>query len=408
MIILFMLLSPQKLKDKILADGCNSVMFGKRRGRDLFLVGGYIRDALRGISSADRDYVMTGDVRAFISRIKTIFHGTLIEFKKGKMIRLSLKSGITLDISRLQGSLKEDLSKRDFTVNAIAWSPDRGLIDPYNGLKDLRRGIIRALSEKNLKSDPLRLIRAYRFAAEMNVSIDNRTRELIKKLHAMVETTSAERITSELFNILNFDKPAKYLRMALSDKLLQTVIPISEKVLRQNIKAISNLEEKLKKFPLEVKSQLKNLFSQNLTFIGLLRLEVLLWQNSPFSSLSLPKLQLSNKVIKRITLAHRGMMSFEDRNLFDFFYETKESSVDVLIIEGRSDLLEDYERFVSIWKKGVIDSHEISRISKIEGPVIGQLIKRTKKAEFQREINSKKEAVNLVKDILHTISSKNF
>jgi tRNA nucleotidyltransferase/poly(A) polymerase len=408
MIILLMLLSPQNLKDKILADGCNSIIFGKSRGRDLFLVGGYIRDALRGISSADRDFVMTGDVRTFVSRIKTILPGTLIEFKKGKMIRLSLKKGITLDISRLQGSLKEDLSMRDFTVNAMAWSSDHGLVDPYNGLKDLRKGIIRTLSEKNLISDPLRLIRAYRFAAELNGSIDNGTRKLIKKLHAMVETTSPERITSELFNILNFDKPARYLRMALSDNLLQTVIPISENVLGRNIKAISNLEEKLKKFPLKVKSQLKNLFSQNLTFIGLLRLELLLWQNSPFSSLSLPKLQLSNKVIKRITLAHRGMMGFEDRNLFDFFYETKESSMDVLIIEDRPDLLEDYERFVSIWKKGVIDSYEISRISEIKGPVIGQLIKRAKKAEFQREIKSKKEAVNFVRDIVHNISSKNF
>jgi len=102
------------------------------------------------------------------------------------------------------------------------------------------------------------------------------------------------------------------------------------------------------------------------------------------------------------------MMDFQNRNLFDFFYETKESSMDVLIIEGRPDLLEDYERFVSIWKKGVIDPYEISRICKIKGPVIGQLIKGAKKAEFQREINSKKEAVNLIKDLLQNISSKNF
>ena len=407
MIILSMFLSPQNLKNKILADRCNSIMFRKSRGRNLFLVGGYIRDTLRGISSADRDYVMTGDAKTFVSQINKVFQATVIEFKKGKMIRLSLKDGITLDISRLEGSLKEDLSSRDFTVNAIAWSPDYGLVDPYNGLKDLRKRIVRALSEKNMISDPLRLIRAYRFAAELNGSIDKRTRKLIKNLRPMVETTSPERITSELFNILNLDNPARYLKMALSDSLLQTIIPISENILRQNIKAISDLGEKLKKLPLKVKSQLKDLFSQNLTFGGLPRLEVLLWQDSSFSSLSFPNLKLSNKIIKRITLAHRGMMEFENINLFDFFYETKESSLDVLIIEDRTDLLEDYERFVNIWKRGVIDSCEISQISKIEGPMLGQLIKRVKKAEFQREINSKKEAVNLVRDTLHDISRKN-
>lgn len=401
-----MLLSPKDLKDTILADKCNSIIFRKSRERDLFLVGGHIRNALMGISSADRDYVMTGDVRAFVSRVKTLFQGTLIEFKKGKMIRLSLQNGITLDISKLQGSLKEDLSMRDFTVNALAWSPNYGLVDPYEGIKDLRKGVVRSLSEKNLISDPLRLIRAYRFAAELNGSIDNRTRKLIKKLHAMIERTSPERITSELFNILNFDKPARYLKMALSDNLLRTVVPISATVLRQNIKAISGLEEKLRKFPIKVKPELKDLFSQNLTFAGLLRLEVLLWQKSFFSPLSLPKLKLSNKVIKRVTLAHRGMMNFKDINLFEFFYKTKDASMDVLIIEGRPDLIDDYERFVRIWKMGIIDSYEISRICEIKGPAIGQLIKRAKKAEFQREISNKKEAVNLVKDIFHNMSTR--
>jgi tRNA nucleotidyltransferase (CCA-adding enzyme) len=408
MIILLMLLSPQDLRDKILEDRDNSIIFEESRGSDLFLVGGYIRDALRGISSADRDYVTTGDVRDLASQIKTIFRGTLIEFRKGEIFRLCLKNGNTLDISKLQGSLEEDLCMRDFTVNAMAWSPDRGLVDPYNGRKDLRKGIIRTLSERNIISDPLRLIRAYRFAAELNGSISSHTREVIKKLHAIVERVSPERITSELFDMLNLDEPSRYLKMAFSDHLLQTILPIPEVVFKKNIKAISDLGEKLKTFPVEVKSQLKNLFSQNLTFAGLLRLEMLLWQNSPFSPLSVPKLQLSNKVIKRITLTHRGRMNFEDNNLFDFFYETKEASMDVLIIEGRPDLLEDYRRFDSIWKRGLIDSREITRISEIKGPIIGQLIKRVKKAEFQREISSKKEAVNLVRNIFHNISSKNF
>src|SRR4030042_765429 len=153
------MLSGKKLKEKILKDRYNSIIFKKSRGRGVYLVGGYIRDILRGKISKERD----------------------------------------------------------FTINAIAWSPDSGIIDPYKGIEDIKRRRISSLSEKNFKADPLRMLRAYRFAAELNGSIEDKTRRSIKTLYNKIKKVSPERITFELFNLLNSENPTRYLNMALND-----------------------------------------------------------------------------------------------------------------------------------------------------------------------------------------------
>jgi len=398
-----MLLSAEILKEKILKDKFNSIIFRKGRDHNLFLVGGYVRDALRGIRSADRDYVISDDIKNFVKRINKSLNGTVIEFKKRKIIRLFLKNGATIDISKLKGSLKKDLSKRDFTINAIAWSPVCGLVDPYQGIEDLRKGIVRSISEKNITSDPLRMIRAYRFASELNGSIERSTRNLIAIHHAMIVKTSPERITSELFHLLNSNNPVGYLKMSLSDNLLKTILPLSESILKRNIKVLSQLEEGLKKFPLK-ESLLEKLFSQNLTYKGLLRLEILLSQDGHFSHDLFPNLRLSKRIVKRITMAHKGMKNFNIANLFEIFYEAKESSIDILILKNRAELLKEHARFSRIWKKGLLTSREISQLSKMKGPKLGQLIMEIKKAQFEGKINSRRSAMKLRSAILHNIS----
>src|SRR4030042_2888561 len=236
MVILTMILSHYKLKSKILADRYNSIIFEVGRGRDLYLVGGYLRDILRGIHPSDRDYIVSGDIRTFVKEIRKVIGGTIVKFKKGDMIRIALKDGLTFDFSIPMVILKEDLSKRDFTINAIAWSPEKAIIDPYNGVDDIKKKIIRSISKENLISDPLRMLRAYRFAAELNGSIKKGTRNSIKNMKKNIKKVSSERITLELFNLLNSKHSARYLKMALSDNLLTSVLLIPYKTLELNIK----------------------------------------------------------------------------------------------------------------------------------------------------------------------------
>lgn len=392
-----MLPTAQKLRNRILKDRYNSIIFEKSRDQGVYLVGGYVRDALRGLSSKDRDYIITNDIENFVDEIREVINGTVVAFKKGGIIRLSLKDGVTFDFSKPAGPIEEDLLKRDFSINAIAWSPFTGIIDPSKGLEDIKKRNIRSLSDENLISDPLRILRAYRFASELNGKIEEGTRKSIKMFHKRIIKASPERITLELFHLLNSGNPARYLKMALSDGLLTTILSMPEMTLGQNIKAISRLGTKLQKLPKKVKIQLEKLFSQNLTYKGLLRLEVLLWRDRPFIADTFPEIKLSNNIIKRIALTYKGMKIFkkEDR-LFDIFLISRESTIDVLILKGRFDLFKEYERFKKIWKKGLLSSLEISQIAKIKGQRIGEAIIQLKRAQYESKIKSKKDGRKLI------------
>src|SRR4030042_1697542 len=333
------MLSGKKLKEKILKDRYNSIIFKKSRGRGVYLVGGYIRDILRGKISKERD----------------------------------------------------------FTINAIAWSPDSGIIDPYKGIEDIKRRRISSLSEKNFKADPLRMLRAYRFAAELNGSIEDKTRRSIKTLYNKIKKVSSERITFELFNLLNSENPARYLNMALNDRILRYILSINMRALERNIKAIYRFKRQLKEHPKEVKVLLEEIFSQNITYKGLLLLELLLRRNGLFEPDRIPLIRISRNIAKRIILTHKGMKEFKGGKLFNFFKKSKGAAMDIIILKDRMDLIKEYIRFKNIWKKGMISSLEVARIGKIKaGPILGKVIAELKKAEFEREIKSKEEAIRLI------------
>jgi tRNA nucleotidyltransferase/poly(A) polymerase len=396
-VVILSMLSAQKLKVKILKDRYNSIIFKKSRGREVYLVGGYIRDILRGKISKDKDFIVSDDIKVFVKEVKKVIGGTLVEFQKGETTRLVLKDGVTLDFTRPMGTLYEDLSKRDFTINAIAWSPENGIIDPYNGLKDIQERIIRALGKENFLADPLRMLRAYRFAAELNGSIEDKTRRSIKTLCNNINKVSPERITFELFNLLNSENPGKYLNIALNDRLLSSILPINKRLLGPNLKAIYRFTRKLKDHPKEVKVLLEEIFSQNITYKGLLFLELLLRRNGMLETDSIPLLRISRNIVKRIILAHNGMKEFKRGKLFNFFMKSKEAAIDIIILKDRMDILKEYIRFKSIWKRGIISSLEVARIGKIKaGPMLGRIIVEMKKAEFDRKIKSKKDAHDLL------------
>jgi len=403
------MLSAQRLKDRILKDRYNSIIFEKGRGKNLYLVGGYIRDLLRGISSSDRDYILDDDIREFAREIKEITGGTLVEFTKDHMIRIAFKDGVTLDFSTPVGTIEEDLSKRDFAINTIAWSPDGGVLDPFKGIADVKNKRIRSLSRENLVADPLRMLRAYRFAAELNGSISKDTRNAIKRLHKKINNVSPERITLELFHLLNSGDPKKYLKKALSDGVLGEIFPIFYRKLERNIKAFSIIKRTFLALPSKIKVQLKKIFSQNLTYKGLLYLEVLLMQDGLHVLLKEPRVKMSNTIIKRITLTHRGVKEFEkghskDR-LFNIFHSSENAALDILIIKDRLDLIKDLERFKKIWEKGILSSEEIINLLKVKkGPEIGKVIKELKKAEFKGEVKNKEDAIQFIGNTLHNIS----
>jgi tRNA nucleotidyltransferase/poly(A) polymerase len=405
-ILITMELIDRKISQKILRDRYNALIFRKGRG-DVYLVGGFIRDLVRGARSHDRDYIVFGDLRSFVKQIRTVTGGTVVEFKSEGMIRVALKGGDTLDFSTPQGTLEKDLSKRDFTMNAIAWSPQNGIVDLHNGVDDIRKRIVRALSRENFIADPLRMLRAYRIAAELDASMESRTRLMIKSLQNTMQKVSSERITLEFFRLLNSSHSTKYLKMALSDGILTDILSIDYNILERVIRGVSHLEKTyFNRLPATIKVSLNTTFSQNLIYKGLLCLETMLSYDFSHDKTT-PLLAMSNAVKKRIFKAQkgintlRGIMNIDKERLFDMFTAAKDASIDVLIISNRMDLLTDYRRFLRIIRNGFLSPEEIVYISGINpGIRLGETILMMKKAQFTRKITSKKKALSMLQLIV--------
>lgn len=215
-----------------------------RYGRELYLVGGSVRDEFLGRPTADFDLATDAEpseirrlaalchpdsmytVGEKFGTIGLIFDGQNVEittFRAEWYVPESRKPRV-----RFGSSLIEDLARRDFTINAIAQNLLTGeVIDPFGGLRDLRDGIIRAVGnpEERFTEDPLRLMRAVRFAAELGFRIDPATRRAIVACHERLRTVSWERIRDELNRIMLSPQPGMGIRLLADTGLLGLTLP---------------------------------------------------------------------------------------------------------------------------------------------------------------------------------------
>lgn len=382
------------IKSVIMHNRVNARVFSS--GKEVYIVGGYLRDVLLREKTKDIDYIVRGDIKRFaLQLVQRLFDGaTIVELKKEQMVRIVLKNGMTLDFAELKGRLKDNLRERDFTMNALAWSPQTGLIDLFNGMRDIKKGIIRAISIDNLRADPLRLLRVYRFAAELGWDVDSKTRGMVKQLNRGIKKSAPERITLEFFKLLNSENYENALRTAFKDGLMESFLNIPHKRLAKNIKSLSQLESTLKKLPSRYKANLGKPFSHGLTYKGLLRLGHILTG----SILSKNRLRLSRQILERLKVVHELLKTihyslFTASKMFDTFFKAKDALFDILILTGNIKLFNQAERFKGIWKKSFLTAKEIMYITKItEGVVLGRLIYRLKKMQFEGKLKTKKEA----------------
>lgn len=189
----------------------------KAAGQDVWLVGGALRDAALGRESADLD-LACADARGLAARLARTLKGTLVTLdEKSAVYRLVLKPSrgrriVQIDVAGLQGkSIGEDLARRDFPINALALPleaaaqaapPASAFLDPRGGLKDLAAGVLRCETEQNIVDDPLRILRAFRVAAQLGLAVDEPTKKLLRKHRRLVREPAAERVSAELLGLL--------------------------------------------------------------------------------------------------------------------------------------------------------------------------------------------------------------
>lgn len=212
----------------------------KNNGYEAYIVGGSVRDSQIGIS-LPKDYDITTNalpkeiIKLFDKTIPTgIEHGTITVMIDGNGYEVTTYriDGEYIDNRRPEGvtfvsNLKEDLARRDFTINALAYNTENGLIDYFGGTEDLNNKIIRAVGEPNkrFQEDALRMLRAIRFAASLDFDIEEKTLEAIKANCKLIENVSNERIRDELCKILISNNSKKALRTFKETKILRFILP---------------------------------------------------------------------------------------------------------------------------------------------------------------------------------------
>ncbi|GAB4535154.1 MAG: CCA tRNA nucleotidyltransferase [Anaerolineales bacterium] len=185
----------------------------------VYLVGGAVRDALRGRTSHDLDFVVQGNARTMARQVgdalEAAYYPLHDDFDAGRVVLQDVDGRLVIDFIGLHpDGLEADLRARDFTLNAIAVdvrNPQQ-LLDPLGGAADLRRGILRVCSPASLRNDPVRILRAVRMAVNMDLQIAPETRRLIQDALPGLPRVSIERVRSEILRILGGARPAVALR----------------------------------------------------------------------------------------------------------------------------------------------------------------------------------------------------
>jgi poly(A) polymerase len=210
----------------------------QRRMEGVYLVGGAIRDLLlRRPLGKDFDFAIMGEVESLVKEVAQEIGGHAFSldeiFGTWRVVLKKKKKRTELDFSALQGKdIIEDLRQRDFTVNSIAVnlqdlaSPGAPcFIDPVDGLGDLKRRILRANSEESIRRDPLRMLRAFRFASTLQFSVEEETLKMIHRNRDLIRRSAGERIRTEFFMALGEEGAGSFLRKLHQAGLLGEIFP---------------------------------------------------------------------------------------------------------------------------------------------------------------------------------------
>ena len=261
---------------------------GHRRRVEPYFVGGPVRDRLLGRHCHDWD-IVSRQALPLAREVARSTHGKLITLDdQNRIYRIILSDHTTIDFAEMQGkNIQEDLARRDFTINAMAMPllptfllprgeggrrPDEaasplpsptgrgslamGIIDPFGGQRDLKRKVVRAVSQRAFKEDPLRLVRAFRFASQFGFSIESKTLKWITQSHqGLIGHVANERIREEWLRLLQ--QPEAHVSLRLMDRtgLLTAIFSDMETcrsvayryygkggVLKHSLQTVENLE----------------------------------------------------------------------------------------------------------------------------------------------------------------------
>ncbi len=256
-------------------------------GVEVYAVGGFVRDLYLGEETPDIDFVVLGDAVAFAKHFRKKFRSgkvvayprfgaAMLNYRKWKLEFVAAREEHYQENSRKprvrQADLKSDLSRRDFTINCLAMhiDPQRfgEVVDMFHGLEDLQAKIIRTPLDPviTFNDDPLRILRAIRFAARFQFRIEPRTYQAILETRERLKIISQERITEEFRKMLLADKPSRALQLLKDTGVAAIIFPELEEmagveqrrehhhkdVFAHTLQVVDNISEKTDRFELRL------------------------------------------------------------------------------------------------------------------------------------------------------------
>lgn len=235
----------------------------EKTGLSVYLIGGYVRDLIMGGKSNDIDIVVEGSGTEFAKTLEKSrgfsllniyenFGTAMLRYKDLNIEFVGARKESYRKTSRKpiveNGSLQDDQLRRDFTINAMALSLNKAdfgaLTDPFNGLSDLERKIIRTPleSHKTFSDDPLRMLRAIRFATQLGFKIEGNCYAAISDNAERLEIVSMERISDELNKIMLADQPSRGILMLEDTGILEMILP--ELTALKGVETVNNTAHK--------------------------------------------------------------------------------------------------------------------------------------------------------------------
>lgn len=394
----------EKLKLPVQVEKLLSALW--ERGYEAYIVGGCVRDYLLGIQPKDWDITTS----ALPEQVKAVFdgkndgiHTVDTGIKHGTVTVVAEHIGYEVTTYRIDGeyidnrhpenvtftdNITGDLARRDFTMNAIAYSPEKGFVDPFGGIDDIKRAIIRGVgvAANRFQEDALRMMRALRFSAQLNFEIESETYNAIIKKADLIKNISIERVRDEFTKLLLTDNPHRIWDLQECG-ILELFLP----QVKLNCEMLENL--------------------RNSERILSVRLAIIMYGADDIKGI-LKKLTFDNRTIKEVVMldAYRNMpqqpTAYHIRRLLSLI---DVNGLELLLALKKAVGAEDYqivcELFNSIMENGdcysvkmlAISGEDIKKQGITSGVQIGEILKRALEIVMENpQLNEKETLINLL------------
>ena len=387
----------------------------KQLGYNTYLVGGIVRDIILGKKSLDIDLIVEGDAihlaREYAKREKLPVH----TFEEFMTAQITLKNGQKIDLATARkeiythpgaypkvekATIKEDLYRRDFTINTLAIEITEGrfgtLIDYFNGIKDIKDKVIRILHQLSFVEDPIRILRALRFAGRLGFKLGKHTEKLLKLAvdENMLEFAPTGRVNLEFTYTFNEEKVVDILMLMNKYKVLHSLIPefyMDEK--REEI--ISRVRDTIISFEMFLDIKIDRVSNYLLSLLYHLPFEI------SYKFLEKYHFEKSKKFFEEYFEVKDKFKKIPEKNS-ELYKKIKFVSKDLLVFICASSDIELSERIIKILKKEeekklLISGKDLQELGIKPSPIYKVIIDDVFKKYLDDEIKTKKEAIEYIK-----------